>query len=149
MLQAGGIRPLTGETVAAGGYTLAAHHTPIGFVALEYGEGDGVIGDLPHGAEGVGEVVSPICACVFCDAANPIEVCGGAIAQHLGEASVEIKGVSGGDGIRCLPQAVAEAVVGEGVCDAALRDTEEVVGLARSEKEIKVLQNCNNQQFHV
>jgi len=55
--------------------------------------------------------VGPGCV-VLANPSGAVQVSGGAVAQHLGEASSQVEGVLGGHAVHHLAEPVAQAVVG-------------------------------------
>src|SRR3989337_1941540 len=119
-----GIGPLTYKGVGRRGVAGGGEGGSKWLVAPSEGDACRRIGQLPHAPQRIAQVVLPAARLLLPDPTQAIQVGICAVGENLCQPRIEIEGVARGDaavrpavlsGVHGLAQAVAKAIVGEGV----------------------------------
>ena len=89
-----------------------------GFESLGQGDCAGRVGQLPHRAERIRQVVGPAGGLPLADPPQAVEVGAGPIREHLRQPGVQVECVGRAGTVDTLLKPVSETVVGESVGDA-------------------------------
>ena len=119
---------LSGEGEDTASAACTAHHTAIRLVTPRQRHTCAGISELAHTPQRIGQMIRKPTQLLFANAAQAIQIGVVPIRQHLRQARIEIQRVGCRYTVSCLPQSVAQAVVGKGVDIRPLRDGNQPIG---------------------